>query len=201
MRWCGDGTFKAAPKLFTQLYTIHGQKSGYTVPCVYALLPNKRKETYVRLFRQIKSWLDVAGRQWLFESFLSDYEHGTFNAVLEVFLGIGEEGCFFHLCKRLDFQVKRFGLMTKYQMDDEFKLRVKMLAALAFVPVSDVISTYESLAVTFLDDELPLLSYFELTWIGQEVGETGRWLPLCFPTTCGMYLTGLIVVRLELPMP
>ena len=75
-----------------------------------------------------------------------------------------------HLCKRLDFQVKRFGLMTKYQMNDQFKLRVKMLAALAFVPVSDVISTYESLAVTFLDDELPLLSYFELTWIGQEVG-------------------------------
>ena len=180
MRWCGDGTFKAAPKLFTQLYTINGQKIGYTVPCVYALLPNKRKETYVRLFRQIKSWLDVAGRQWLFESFLSDYEHGAFNAVLEVFPGIGEEGCFFHLCKRLDFQVKRFGLMTKYQMDDEFKLRVKMLAALAFVPVSDVISTYESLAVTFLDDELPLLSYFELTWIGQEVGGTGRRLPPMF---------------------
>ena len=40
MRWCGDGTFKAAPGLFTQLHTIHGQKSGYTVPCVYALLPS-----------------------------------------------------------------------------------------------------------------------------------------------------------------
>ena len=115
----------------------------------------------------------------MFESFLSDYEHGAFNAVLEVFPGIGE-GCFFHLCKRLDFRVKRFGLMTKYQMDDEFKLRVKMLAALAFVPVSDVISTYESLAVTFLDDELPLLSYFELAWIGQEVGGTGRRLPPMF---------------------
>ena len=66
MRWCGDGTFKAAPELFTQL---HGMKSGYTVPCVYALLPNKRKESYVQLFRQVKSWLDVAGRQWSFESF------------------------------------------------------------------------------------------------------------------------------------
>ena len=43
----GDGNFKAAPKLWTELYTIHEQKSGYTVPCVYALLPNKRKETYV----------------------------------------------------------------------------------------------------------------------------------------------------------
>ena len=115
MRWCGDGTFKAAPELFTQLYTIHGMKSGYTVPCVYALLPNKRKESYVQLFRQVKSWLDVAGRQWSFESFLSDYEQGAYNAVLDVFPGIGEEGCFFHLCKRL-------GLMTKYLTDDDFKL-------------------------------------------------------------------------------
>ena len=24
VRWCGDGIFKAAPKLWTQLYTIHG---------------------------------------------------------------------------------------------------------------------------------------------------------------------------------
>ena len=131
-------------------------KSGYTVPCVYALLPNKRRESYVQLFRQVKSWLDVAGRQWSFESFLSDYEQGAYNAVLDVFPGIGEEGCFFHLCKRLDFQVKRLGLMTKYLTDDDFKLRVKMLSALAFVPVSDVVPNFESLATTFLNDELPL---------------------------------------------
>ena len=164
MRWCGDGTFKAAPELFTQLYTIHGQNSGYTVPCVYALLPNKRKESYVR--------------QWSFESFLSDYEQGAYNAVLDVFPGIREKGCLFHLCKRLDFQVKRLGFMTKYQTDDNFKLRVKMLSALAFVPVSDIVANFESLATTFLNDELPLLSYFESTWIGQAVG--GRRLPPMF---------------------
>ena len=44
VRWCGDGTFKASPKLWTQLYTIYGQKNGYTVPCVFALLPGLPKE-------------------------------------------------------------------------------------------------------------------------------------------------------------
>ena len=44
VRWCGDGTFKAPPKLWTQLYTIHRQKNGYTVPCVFALLPGLPKE-------------------------------------------------------------------------------------------------------------------------------------------------------------
>ena len=95
-----------------------------------------------------------------------------------MFPGIREEGCFFHLCKRPDFQVKRLGLMTKYQTDDDFKLRVKMLSALAFVPVSDIVANFESLATTFLNDELPLLSYFESTWIGEAVG--GRRLPPMF---------------------
>ena len=36
--------------------------------------------------------------------------------------GIGEEGCFLHLCKRLDFQVKELGLLSKYRVDDPFKL-------------------------------------------------------------------------------
>ena len=170
LRWCGDGTFKAAPKLWTQLYTLHGQKNGYTVPCVYALLPNKRKETYIRLFRQVKSWVGVGNRQWIFETFLSDYEQGAFKAMLEVFPDIGKDGCFFHLYKRLDFQVKELGLMPKYRQDDAFKLRVKKLAALAFIPVSDLVATFESLSTSFLSDELRLLAYFENTLIGQPVG-------------------------------
>ena len=172
--WCGDGTFKAAPKLWTQLYTLHGQKNGYTVPCVYALLPNKRKETYIR---QVKPWVGVGNRQWIFETFLSDYEQGAFKAMLEVFPDIGEEGCFFHLYRRLDFQVKELGLMPKYRQDDAFKLRVKN--ALAFIPVSDVVATFESLSTSFLNDELRLLDYFENTWIRQPVG--GLRLPLLFP--------------------
>ena len=43
--------------------------------------------------------------------------------------------------KRLDFQVKQLGLMPKYQRDDAFKLRVKMIAALAFLLVGDVVET------------------------------------------------------------
>ena len=165
VRLCGDGTFKAAPKLWTQLYTVqlHGQKNGYTVPCVFALLPNKRKETYIKLFTQIKSWLEGASQTWEIQFFLSDYEQGAFLAVKEVFPGIGEEGCFFHASKRLDFQVKQLGLMSKYKNYMELRLRVKKLAALSFVPVADLVPVYESLATTFLADELVLLHYYETT--------------------------------------
>ena len=41
--------------------------------------------------------------------------------MLEVIPGFGEEGRFFRLTKRLDFQVKYLGMMPKYQIKDEFK--------------------------------------------------------------------------------
>ena len=178
-RWCGDGTFKAAPKLWTQLYTIHGQKNGFTVPCVFALLPNKLKQTYRGLFSHIKSWIDVAHQRWNFDVFLSDFEQGAFMAVSEVFPGVGNDGCFFHLSKRLDYHVKQLGLTRKYTNDTSFRIRVKKLAALAFIPVADLLPTFESLSMTFLVDELPLLHYFEATWIGLPVG--GRRLDPTFP--------------------
>ena len=105
--------------------------------------------------------MDIGNRQWIFETFLSYNEQGAFNAMLEVFPGIGKEGCFFYLCKRLDFRVKDLGLMPKYRQDDVFKLRVKKLADLGFFPVSDLVATFESLSTSFLNDELRLLAYFE----------------------------------------
>ena len=102
-------------------------------------------------------------------------------AAKDVFPGIGEEGCFFHMSKRLDFHVKQLGLMPKYQNDMDFRTRVKCLAALAFVPVSDLLATYESLSTSFLPDEIPILHYFETTWIGIGVGAGGLRRDPLFP--------------------
>ena len=51
--WYGDGTVKVCPDLFFQLYTIHGQQNGNIYPCVFALLPNKTANTYVRFFQEV----------------------------------------------------------------------------------------------------------------------------------------------------
>ena len=45
----GDGTFKSCPKFFEQLYTLHGYKDVIYSPCVFALLPDKKKPTYIRM--------------------------------------------------------------------------------------------------------------------------------------------------------
>ena len=51
-------------------------------------------------------------------SIVPDYEKDAYLAAKYVFPGIGEEGCFFHMAKRLDFHVKQLGLMLIAQVPD-----------------------------------------------------------------------------------
>jgi len=49
----GDGTFYSSPGLFAQLYSLHGEVNGAVFPFVYALLPNKSQQTYLRFLRSV----------------------------------------------------------------------------------------------------------------------------------------------------
>ena len=104
----------------------------------------------------------------------------------DVFPGVGNDGCFFHLSKRLDYHVKQFGLMVKYTDNVAFRICVKCLAALAFLTVTDVIPAFESLAITFFNDELPLLS-LKLHGLDSLLGDDV--LPLSFLVRCGTFKT------------
>jgi hypothetical protein len=48
--WFIDGTFNIAPALFTQMFTFQKVKNGYNLPLVYALLTDKKSNTYRRMF-------------------------------------------------------------------------------------------------------------------------------------------------------
>ena len=50
----GDGTFYAVPKLFYQLYSLHGFYKDEMIGFVYILLPDKTEQTYIRMFRLIQ---------------------------------------------------------------------------------------------------------------------------------------------------
>ncbi|KAK9736146.1 FLYWCH zinc finger domain [Popillia japonica] len=67
--WYADGTFKTVPLLFNQLHTIHGLKKDASVPLVYALLPNRSKETYEHLLRQLTILQPVLSPRTITEDF------------------------------------------------------------------------------------------------------------------------------------
>ncbi|CAF1089885.1 unnamed protein product [Adineta ricciae] len=60
------------------------------------------------------------------------------------------------------------GLTRKYEDDDTFRLNVRKLLALPFVPASEVIEAFNLLADDFDDEAENLVEYFEKTWIGEK---------------------------------
>ncbi|CAF2977509.1 unnamed protein product [Rotaria sp. Silwood2] len=75
-------------------------------------------------------------------------------------------------------QVQNKGLTTKYNEDEYFRLNLKKLIALAFVPLDQVITGFDLIYDQFDDDADDLLDYFEKTWIGEKRRRgTGRKKP------------------------
>ena len=52
-RMLGDGTFKSCPKFFFQLYTLHAFQNGRYTPCMFCLLPDKKKTTYEKMLEML----------------------------------------------------------------------------------------------------------------------------------------------------
>ena len=53
--WLADGTFKTAPSVFLQIFTVHALIEENIIPCIYVLLTNKCEESYKVVFNKLKS--------------------------------------------------------------------------------------------------------------------------------------------------
>lgn len=134
-----DGTFKSCSKQFKQIYTIHadyGSSEEVTNihPVLFALLPNKTKDTYVRLFLCIIQVIP----EWNPINVTIDFEAATMSALREVFPQVEIHGCYFHMKKCLWRKVQDIGLIREYLDNEEVRLHISMCAALAFLKPEDV---------------------------------------------------------------
>ena len=173
MIWFGDGTFKVVPEIFYQLYTIHCLTVNGVIPCVYALLPNKQRQTYLTLFRRLLALNPRLNPR----SFLIDYEQAARSAIEEVFPQVSLKGCFYHLSQSIYRKVQEEGLQVPYQSDDHLALKIRMLAGLAFVPMHRVVDDFETLLQDFPSQATPIADYFEDTYIGRPTQGQNRRAP------------------------
>ena len=148
------------------------------VPLLYACLPNKTKSTYRRMWQAIND-LPAFGADNPPKQLLADFEPGAYGAALEVFPAVDLSGCYFHLGQSVDRQVAHLGPRERYLSDRHFRVRVKSLPALAFLPPGDVVEVFDQMQPSFADDEVDLLAYFENTYVGRP-SPAGRRPPL-FP--------------------
>lgn len=178
--WYADGTFKTVPLIFKQLYTIHGFQRRTSIPLLFALLSNKREETYQNLLRQIK----ILEQSCAPQSITLDFEKAMTAACSKEFPAASQSGCFFHFSQCIFRAIQHHGLKRRYEVEIEFALKMRMLPALAFVPVADVPLAFDALCHNeiFPEEAEDVINYFEDTWIGRPNRRAGRNSPK-FPYT------------------
>lgn len=158
-----DGTFSLAPNLFAQIYVIMAERGGFVVPVLYALLPNKNNQTYIRMFEAIKQmWPQLNPI-----SISIDFEQAAIGAVKTVFPECAIFGCMFHLTKNLRKKLSNEGLLNRYNTDAEFALAARMVISLSFVPIPDLDDALEALTIELHDDLAPILNWFEDYYVGR----------------------------------
>lgn len=125
-----DGTYRSCYRRFYQLYCIHGDLRStryYTniIPLIYVLMPNKRENTYERMFRLLKQNLP----KWNPNRFIVDFELAPIKAIRSVFTNIHLQGCNFHFKQALYKKADSLGIT----IDTEAKHHIALCAALAYL--------------------------------------------------------------------
>jgi len=170
-----DGTFATVPKPFEHLYSFDGLINNQVLPLVYAFLPNKKQATYVSVLSKLKE----SAPNMKPSTIMTDFEKAAINAYIEIFPSSYNQGCFFHLSQSIYRNlVENKEILERYKSEPEFARGCRMVAALAFVPVSDVSDAFIQLEKSDFVEKNPIivnfLYYFEITYIGKMIRNTRK---------------------------
>lgn len=130
-----DGTFYSCPKLFYQLFTIHGIKNGVYVPLIFCLLPNKMEATYERTLRYVQRHLPV---EYCPPTALIDFEEAIHAAFKQVWPNSAVRGCRFHLGQAWHRKIQALGLAKLYREKSDEGSYLRTFFGLPFLPPTHV---------------------------------------------------------------
>ena len=153
--WFLDGTFKLSPVRFMQLYTVH-------------ILTNHRNiveanAEMLKMLTEVQRLIHNA----MPHSLMTDFESRILSALNQIYPGIPQVGCLFHLANNVFRRVQDIGLQQNNLTDLLFRGNICMIPALSFAPVQNVILAFDELRNHCGIDEQPVLHYFETNYIGE----------------------------------
>ena len=76
-------------------------------------------------------------------------------------------GCLFHLSKNVYKKVQANGLASLYLNDQVFRNNIRMICALAFVPIPDIQRSFNALCQICGNGEVPIIDYFATNYVGE----------------------------------
>lgn len=126
-----DGTFAVCPTPFQQIYNILGDigstfEETKVVPLISAFMTNRTQKSYELLFHMIQSQLP----EFKPHKVHCDYESAAINAIKEEYPNVIIKGCYYHWCKRISKNAKKF----KNNETKPEKRIVSLTAALPLLP-------------------------------------------------------------------
>ncbi|KAG0442365.1 hypothetical protein DMUE_0324 [Dictyocoela muelleri] len=139
--WLADGTFYSSPKSFSQLFIIYGYFFNKTLPFIYILMKSKTGSSYIEIFKKIKFLLKQSP-----ENFIIDFEMGIYNAINTIFFyNTKLYGCNFHFNQIFIRFLNDQKIIDFYKEDKNFKMYVKYLLLLAFVPPDKIQEEFQKI--------------------------------------------------------
>ena len=163
--WFIDATFKVVPDIFYQMLTVHGKlPTGWTIPLVFALMPNKLHSSYLTVFNELKQLQPNLNP----DTVMMDFEQGLQLAITTAFPSYYVRGCLFHWGQAIHRRVVLQGLLSQYKdITSHVRRDIRRILGLPFLPEDIVVAIWENEIKPSLDPSvLPLCSYSEETWLG-----------------------------------
>ena len=117
--WYLDGTFKVAPPLFKQVFTIRVVRDRKTVPCVHSLLSSKRKVCYRGVVRNIKNVCEEHHIQLTPATVMVDFEVALMAARSVEIPATILHGCNIHFRQAIWPKTQFLGLVQQYRDNNE----------------------------------------------------------------------------------
>jgi hypothetical protein len=93
--WFVDCTFNVSPSLFAQVYIILAEDLGGVHLVIYALLPNKKSETYRKFLKMLKNLNPELSPC----SISIDFDIAAISAIKKPFPEVSINRCYYHLTK------------------------------------------------------------------------------------------------------
>ncbi|RVD92351.1 hypothetical protein TUBRATIS_11470 [Tubulinosema ratisbonensis] len=165
--WAVDGTFKVVPNPYYQLYTISFIENFHVFPVIFAVLKNKKRETYENLFTLINLMI----KELCPKVIKTDFELASIQALQKIYPESIISGCQFHLEQALLRKVTDFGLKHNYQTSQVLKKFDKALLCLPYVKYNQILITFNDIrsCQDFPVELTPLYDYF----VGNYIGDSG----------------------------
>lgn len=131
-----DGTFRTAPQPYEQLVTVHGLYGGFVIPLVFCLLNGKTIGQYRQLIQHLKEIVRVTtGHRLRPTRVVSDFERSLLIAIETELPNCRTSGCYFHWTQSLWRNVQQRGLARPYRSNARLSKFIRLIMAIAFIPV------------------------------------------------------------------